>query len=64
MVAVVIVFALTLGGIQFGVFTPTEAASVATVFVFLFHPEKLGSNNQGVLLFVSGHWVWDRNYAD
>jgi len=36
MLAVTVVFILTLGGIQFGVFTPNEAASVATVFVFFY----------------------------
>jgi C4-dicarboxylate transporter, DctM subunit len=36
MASVTIVFILTLGGIQFGVFTPNEAASVATVFVFFY----------------------------
>jgi C4-dicarboxylate transporter DctM subunit len=36
MTAVTVVFLLTLGGIQFGVFTPNEAASVATVFVFFY----------------------------
>ena len=34
--SVTIVFILTLGGIQFGIFTPNEAASVATVFVFFY----------------------------
>jgi len=36
LVALIVVFGLTLGGIQFGVFTPNEAASIATVIVFFY----------------------------
>jgi tripartite ATP-independent transporter DctM subunit len=36
LMAVTIVFILTLGGIQFGIFTPNEAASVSTVFVLVY----------------------------
>jgi tripartite ATP-independent transporter DctM subunit len=36
LMAVTVVFVLTLGGIQFGVFTPNEAASVSTVFVLVY----------------------------
>lgn len=34
MLAVIVVFGITLGGIQFGVFTPNEAATISTVIVF------------------------------
>jgi C4-dicarboxylate transporter DctM subunit len=36
MMAVMIVFIITLGGIQFGIFTPNEAASISTVVVFFY----------------------------
>ncbi|MDO8717205.1 MAG: TRAP transporter large permease subunit, partial [Dehalococcoidales bacterium] len=36
MAAVLVVLMMVLGGIQLGVFTPNEAASIATVFVFVY----------------------------
>jgi C4-dicarboxylate transporter, DctM subunit len=49
MVSVTVVFILTLGGIQFGVFTPNEAASVATVFVFFYALWKRALTGQNLL---------------
>jgi tripartite ATP-independent transporter DctM subunit len=49
MVSVTIVFILTLGGIQFGIFTPNEAASVATVFVFFYALWKRTLTGQNLL---------------
>ena len=40
---------ITLGGIQFGVFTPNEAASVSTVFVFLYALVRKTLNGQNLL---------------
>jgi C4-dicarboxylate transporter DctM subunit len=34
-ISILIAFLLVIGGIQFGVFTPNEAASIATVFIFM-----------------------------
>lgn len=36
LVAVFVVFLIVMGGIQFGVFTPNEAASISTVFIFIY----------------------------
>ncbi len=49
LVSVAIVFGLTLGGIQFGVFTPNEAASISTVFVFLFALTRKTLNGHNLL---------------
>jgi tripartite ATP-independent transporter DctM subunit len=49
MAGVAIVLVLTLGGIQFGVFTPNEAASVSTVFVFLLALVKKTVNGPNLL---------------
>jgi C4-dicarboxylate transporter DctM subunit len=36
LVAVFVVFLIVMGGIQFGIFTPNEAASISTVFIFFY----------------------------
>ena len=36
LIAILVVFLIIMGGIQFGVFTPNEAASVSTVFIFFY----------------------------
>jgi tripartite ATP-independent transporter DctM subunit len=46
---VVIVLIAFLGGIQFGVFTPNEGASVCTVFVFLYALIRKTLNGQNLL---------------
>jgi tripartite ATP-independent transporter DctM subunit len=46
---VMIVLIAFLGGIQFGVFTPNEGASVATVFVFLYALFRKTLNGQNLL---------------
>jgi tripartite ATP-independent transporter DctM subunit len=48
-VPVVIVLIAFLGGIQFGVFTPNEGASVSTVFVFLYALIRKTLNGQNLL---------------
>ena len=48
--AVIVVFGLTLGGIQFGVFTPTEAASISTVFVFFLAMIRRTLTGKSVLM--------------
>jgi C4-dicarboxylate transporter DctM subunit len=49
MVAVTIIFVITLGGIQFGVFTPNEAASISVVLVFLLALARKTLNGQNIL---------------
>ena len=49
LVPVVIVLIAFLGGIQFGVFTPNEGASVSTVFVFLYALFRKTLNGQNLL---------------
>jgi tripartite ATP-independent transporter DctM subunit len=46
---VVVVLIAFLGGIQFGVFTPNEGASVCTVFVFLYALMRKTLNGQNLL---------------
>jgi tripartite ATP-independent transporter DctM subunit len=46
---VVIILIAFLGGIQFGVFTPNEGASVCTVFVFLYALYRKTLNGQNLL---------------
>ena len=48
-VPVMIVLIAFLGGIQFGVFTPNEGASVSTVFVFLYALFRKTLNGQNLL---------------
>ncbi len=43
-----VVFLIVLGGIQFGVFTPNEAASVGTVFIFIYALARKTINRQNL----------------
>lgn len=49
MVAVTVVFAIIMGGIYLGVFTPNEAASVATVVVFIYALMRRTLNGQTLI---------------
>ena len=49
LIAVFIVFAIIMGGIQFGIFTPNEAASISTVVVFVYALAKRTLNRQNLL---------------
>ncbi len=48
LIAVFVVFAVTLGGMQSGIFTPNEAASICTVFVFIFALIRRSLNGQNL----------------
>jgi C4-dicarboxylate transporter, DctM subunit len=48
-VAILIVFLMVFGGIQLGVFTPNEAASIATVFVFFYALARRTMHGQNLL---------------
>jgi tripartite ATP-independent transporter DctM subunit len=49
MVPILIVFVVVLGGIQFGIFTPNEAASIATVFILAYAIVRRTLNGQNML---------------
>jgi C4-dicarboxylate transporter, DctM subunit len=48
MIPILVVLIVVLGGIQFGIFTPNEAASVATVFIFVFAVIRRTVNGQNL----------------
>jgi C4-dicarboxylate transporter DctM subunit len=48
-ITILIAFLLVIGGIQFGVFTPNEAASIATVFIFIIAVVRRTLSGQGML---------------
>jgi tripartite ATP-independent transporter DctM subunit len=47
--ALAIVFLLVMGGIWFGIFTPTEAGAIGTVFTFLFSLFRRTLNRQNLI---------------
>jgi C4-dicarboxylate transporter, DctM subunit len=49
LIAILVVFLIIMGGIQFGVFTPNEAASIATVFIFFYALLRRTLNGQNLL---------------
>ncbi|MFH1031472.1 MAG: TRAP transporter large permease [Chloroflexota bacterium] len=49
MLGVAIVFVMVMGGIQFGVFTPNEAASIGTVITFIYAVIKKTVNGQALI---------------